>query len=196
VEADTPGNYASAVFAHHDGTNPGFGVWGQAAAGQGVVGIGGASLGDGVEGKASAAGRSGVWAHHLGTNSGYGVLAQTAVGSGVYASGSVNGVYGTATTAAGTGVTANNGLGGYGLRVGGKAGFSRSGVLTLGGSAASITKSGVPLTSASYVLATLQTNTTGLFIQGAVPNPAGSSITIYFSKTAPAGTKVAWFVVN
>jgi hypothetical protein len=51
-------------------------------------------------------------------------------------------------------------------------------------------------TSASYVLATLQTNTVGLFIQGAVPNPAGSSITIYFSKTAPIGTRVAWFVVN
>jgi hypothetical protein len=57
-------------------------------------------------------------------------------------------------------------------------------------------KNGVPLTSASYVLASLQSKTAGLFIQGAVPNPGASSITIYFSKTAPAGTRVAWFVVN
>jgi hypothetical protein len=62
--------------------------------------------------------------------------------------------------------------------------------------ASSITKTGVPLTGASAVLATLQTNTSGLYIQGAVPNPAASTITIYFSKTAPIGTRVAWFVVN
>jgi hypothetical protein len=197
VLGESLGNFASAVFAHHLGANPGFGVWGQADAGQGVVGIGGASVGDGVEGKATASGRSGVWAHHEGANSGYGLRATATVGVGVLASGSLYGVNGSATTAGGTGIYASNTQsGGYGLRVSGKAGFSRSGVLTLAANATSITKTGVPLTSASYVLATLQTNTAGLFIQGAVPNPAGSSITIYFSKAAPIGTKVAWFVVN
>jgi hypothetical protein len=138
---------------------------------------------------------TGVYGANFGAT-GIGVYGQTGgSGSAVYGEATASGVavFGKSTTN-GTALRGDS-ASGTALQVNGKAKFSRSGLLTLAASAASITKTGVPLTSASYVLATLQTNTAGLFIQGAVPNPAGSSITIYFSKTAPAGTRVAWFVV-
>jgi hypothetical protein len=83
-----------------------------------------------------------------------------------------------------------------GVAVTGRANFSRSGVLTAPGGTSSMVKTGVSLTPSSYVLATMQTNTPGVSVHAAVPNTAASSITIYFDTTAPAGTKVAWFVVN
>jgi hypothetical protein len=83
-----------------------------------------------------------------------------------------------------------------GVAVNGKSTWSRSGVLTLASPADSVTKSGVSLGTGSYVLATMQTDTPGVFVTSAVPNPAASTITINFNATAPAGTKVAWFVVN
>jgi len=54
----------------------------------------------------------------------------------------------------------------------------------------------VALTTASLVLATLQDNRAGIFVQAAVPNISGSSFTIHLSKAVSANTKVAWFVVN
>ena len=51
-------------------------------------------------------------------------------------------------------------------------------------------------TTASLVLATLQDNRAGIFVQAAVPNISGSSFTIHLSKAVSANTKVAWFVVN
>jgi hypothetical protein len=61
---------------------------------------------------------------------------------------------------------------------------------------ATATKTGVALTSASLVLATLQQHATGLYVLAAVPNVSGSSFTVYLSKAVSAATKVAWFVVN
>jgi hypothetical protein len=55
---------------------------------------------------------------------------------------------------------------------------------------------GVALSSASLVLATLQQHTTGVYVVAAVPHITGSSFTVYLSKAPSASTKVAWFVVN
>ena len=74
--------------------------------------------------------------------------------------------------------------------------FSRSGVLTVAAGTSSATKTGVALTAASLVLATLQQNLSGVYVRSAVPNLAASSFTIHLSKAPPASASVAWFIVN
>jgi hypothetical protein len=58
------------------------------------------------------------------------------------------------------------------------------------------TVTGVALTTASLVLATLQQNLSGVYVRSAVPNVADSSFTINLSKAPSATANVAWFVVN
>jgi hypothetical protein len=189
---------------HTNANTFGYGVYGKSENGAGVVGQGTKS--HGVIGFTSAPGYFALYGNHQSSNSGYGVWGSAVVGTGVHGDGTVNGVEGTSqkvgvkgtsTAAAGTGVIAENtAVGGTALNVKGKASFSRSGVITLSSSSSSVQKSAIPLTSSSYVLATIQTNTPGVFVRAAVPDVAGSKVTIFFSATAPAGTKVAWFVVN
>ncbi len=52
------------------------------------------------------------------------------------------------------------------------------------------------LTAASLVLATLQQDKAGVWVRSAVPNIAGSSVTVHLSKAVTASIKVAWFVIN
>jgi hypothetical protein len=81
------------------------------------------------------------------------------------------------------------------LAVQGVASFTRSGAVTLGGKAKSVTVA-VPggLTASSHVLATMQTNTGTIGVRAAVPNLATGKVTIYLTGTAPKDTKIAWFV--
>lgn len=197
-------NGGDGILGTHDKFSYGVGVHGVSGNGPGVVGDSKSS--HGVIGFSSAPGYFALFGLHQSTNSGYGVWGEAIVGTGVHGAGTVNGVEGTSqkvgvkgtsTTAAGTGVIAENtAVGGTALSVKGKASFSRSGVLTLGSSAVSVQKTAVSLTSSSYVLATIQTNTPGVFVRAAVSDVAGSKITIFFNTPAPVGTKVAWFVVN
>ena len=100
-------------------------------------------------------------------------------------------------TNTGVGVRAYSGTNtGVGLRVTCKAAFDRSGKLTIAAGHSSIAKTGIALTSASFILATLQTNVAGLSIQAAVTNPAGSSFTIYLNKAPAVAVAVAWLAVN
>jgi hypothetical protein len=85
---------------------------------------------------------------------------------------------------------------GNALRVSGKVAFSRSGKLTIAAGHSSLTKTGIALTSASFILATLQTNVAGLFVQAVVLNPAGSAFTIYLNKAPTVSVVVAWLAVN
>ena len=80
------------------------------------------------------------------------------------------------------------------LRVQGKAVFSRSGrtSITAGHASKAITLAGV--TSASLVIATLQTNRTGVYVASAVPTTG--KFTIYLNKAVTATTYVAWFILN
>jgi hypothetical protein len=66
------------------------------------------------------------------------------------------GVHGSAAAATGTGVFADNTAGGNSLVLFGKAPSAAAGVLTVAARKSSATHTGVPLTSASLVLATLQ----------------------------------------
>jgi len=132
-------------------------------------------------------GGNGIGVSGAGGGTGDGVLGQAGAGSGVH---------GKATAAAGVGVLAENTAGGTALKATGPAVFSRSGLLTVAAGSAKGTVTGVALTAASLVLATLQQDKTGLYVRSAVPNVAGSSFTINLSKSVTASITVAWFVVN
>jgi hypothetical protein len=151
-------------------------------------GIGPAS---GVEGSADLLTGTGVFGH----GGRYGVRGSSGAGSGVGILAENTGG-GTALKASGKSTFTGQASFDGGFSVTGKSTFSRSGLLTAPGGTSSIVKSSVSLSSSSYVLATIQTNTPGVSVRAAVPNPGSSTITIYFSANAPAGTKVAWFIVN
>ena len=46
------------------------------------------------------------------------------------------------------------------------------------------------------MLATLQTNRAGIYVQAAVASPASGKITIYLNKKVTAATKVAVIILN
>ena len=215
---------ASALLGECAGTSgQGIGVFGSSNAGNGVYGQTGTSLfpsplagvgvqgitdnvsGAGVVGESIAAFGTGVLGNSLaggvgvsGTSSGVGVQGAGGI-TGVNGNSSKaggTGVAGQATSATGVGVLADNTAGGTALQVAGKAAFSRSGVLTVAAGKSSATQTGVALTSASLVLATLQQDRSGVWVRSAVPNIAGSSFTVHLSKAVAASTTVAWFVVN
>jgi hypothetical protein len=171
------------------GGGNGSGVEGHGAgSGTGVFGAGGASNGIGVTGVGAG-------------TSGLGVLgdAGSASGTGVFGNGGSGGgagVRGESAAAGRVGVLAENTAGGTALMATGPAVFSRSGLLTVAAGKSSAAKTGVALTSASLVLATLQKDASGVWVRSAVPNVAASSFTVHLSKAAPASTVVAWFVVN
>jgi hypothetical protein len=91
---------------------------------------------------------------------------------------------------------AENTAGGIAFKAAGPAGFSRSGVLTVPAGKSTATKTGVALTSASLVLATLQQARAGVWVRSAVPDVAASSFTVHLSKAVSSSTKVAFFIVN
>jgi hypothetical protein len=164
----------------------------------GVIGIGTNTgvLGFGSNGLEGQGTENGVLANG-GT---FGVFA-SGTDYGVYGSAPNHGVYGTATTNAGAGVEAqSNSASGIGLRVTGKAQFSRSGTATITGSSttpkSSVVITNVQLSSKSLVLATPQKDVTGVWVQGAVPNVSAKTITIFLNKTVTASYPVAWFVVE
>jgi hypothetical protein len=184
------------------GPDNGTGVHGTAfGSGTGVVGTGGANGGAGLVGQG---GPNSV------PNNGVGVVGAGGVGNGIGVWGMAQGtgagvlgtgfhgpaVHGRAEFADAIGVLAENTAGGVAFKATGPARFSRSGVLTVQAGTSKVTKTGVALTAASLVLATLQQNRAGVFVQAAVPNVSGSSFTIHLNKTVSARTKVAWFVVN
>ena len=76
--------------------------------------------------------------------------------------------------------------------------FARSGLLTMHAGKSSVTHTGVTLTSTSLVLASLQNNIPGVYVEAVVPSVSGKSFEIVLSKKVPSEmtAKVAWFVVN
>jgi hypothetical protein len=117
-------------------------------------------------------------------------------------SSSGNGVHGVSSTGigvlaecpSGTGVRAT---GATALSVLGPAVFSRSGTLVVAAGHSSATQTGIALTAASLVLATIQSSVAGVSVQGVtLVTGTSGSFTIHLTKTVTASTKVAWFVVN
>jgi hypothetical protein len=75
--------------------------------------------------------------------------------------------------------------------------FSRSGMLTIASGIASATIGNVSLSSASLVLATIQGNVPGVWVEGVTTVPGSrGSFTIYLNRTAPTNLIVGWFIVN
>jgi hypothetical protein len=95
---------------------------------------------------------------------------------------------------AGVAVHAESEAGFVALNVVGKARFSRSGRTSIaaGKKSTTVTMSGV--TTSSYVIATLQTNRTGVFVRAVVP--AAGKFTIYLNKAASGATDVGFLVIN
>lgn len=185
------------------------GVWGDnIGRGNGVYGLSNGPLASGVYGSNSSdgygvAGRTGspVRAGTLGDNtgSGPGVLGESAAGTGVFGlshGAGAAGLTGDATASSGIGVRAMASGSGTALSVTGKARFSRSGTLIIPAGASKVTVSGVSLSDASFVLATLQAYRAGIAVAAVVPNAASGSFTIRLSKAVTSSTRVAWFVVN
>jgi hypothetical protein len=174
----------------------GYGVYGNNTGsgdgvfGQGHVGVHGQGV-DGVYGEGSIGGVVGV------TNDGAGVngLGLTS-GNGVEGDGAGAGVVGKTLSATGTGVSATNGgfAGATALKATGKTSFSRSGKLTVPAGTSSATKSAISLSSTSVVLATIQGNQAGVYVQGVTHTT--TSFTIHLSKNTTADLPVGWFVVN
>jgi hypothetical protein len=84
-----------------------------------------------------------------------------------------------------------------GLRVIGKAVFSRSGKATVPAGQTSVAVTNVALTGSSMVLATIQGfGEANLYIKGVSMSIADSRFTIRLSKAPTGDTKVGWFIVN
>jgi hypothetical protein len=84
----------------------------------------------------------------------------------------------------------------HGLFVDGRAHFKTSGRLTIAANKSLVSATVPALTAPSMVLATLQTNRAGVYIQAAVASPASKKITIYLNKKVTAAIKVAYFVLD
>ena len=185
---------ATGIYGYADDSNAAAGVWGDTIQGTGVVGTGvwgvyGTGdteiVGD-VEGAAVGvygfAGDQAILEPPAST----GVVGMAGAGGGT-------GVRGHAAFGATTGVWASAFSSSQtALYVGGKLKLSRSGRVSVGSTSTSkkVTMGGV--TTASYVIATLQTNVSGLYVRAVVPTTG--SFTIYLSK-APGKTVVVGYVV-
>jgi len=181
------------------GTGPAYGLYGSSTG----VGAYGSSTGggDGVYGQ-GANGLDGVGTENgvQATGGTFGVFA-SGTDYGVFGSAPNHGVYGRATDNAGAGLEGEAAsASGFGLRVTGKVELSRSGTATIAGTSttplSSVVVSGVALSAKSIVFTTVQKNITGTWVRAAVPNVAGSSVTIYLNKAVTKSVPVAWMVIE
>lgn len=160
------------VFGFADWSAAAVGVLGESGSGTGVVGVGDWGVyGTGSVGVIGDVGSSGVGVYGFTGNVN---IPAPPTGVGVYA------------RAASTSQTA--------LQVVGKVKFSRSGRVAIseGASSKLVTLGGV--TDRSYVIATLQTSSSGLYVRAVVP--ASGQFRIYLSKAAPKRVVVGYLVVN
>ena len=177
--ADGVGVYGSASNSATPSVFVGTGVTGQSDAKTGVLGFTGTTA-------PAPAGYTGLYGVGVaGGTAGRGVYGYAPTGTGMQGQ-----------SASGTGVKAVASDTGFALRVLGKAGFTRSGKTVVTAGHSNVVKTSIALTSSSFVIATLQTNVAGLFIQAVVTNPAGSKFTIYLNKAPAVNVAVAWLVVN
>lgn len=160
------------------------GVWGDSGQGYGVFGSGDVGVGGsgfiGVEANPVGAGSMGLFTRATSGEAGVYAYAGTGTPPAPIPNVAVQARAGSTSQVA--------------LNVNGKAQFSRSGRTTIstGASKKVVTMAGV--TTASYVIATLQTNRAGTYVQSVVP--AAGSFTINLNKTVPGATVVGYLVIN
>jgi hypothetical protein len=80
------------------------------------------------------------------------------------------------------------------LKIGGKAQFSRSGVVTIAKNKRSVKLPATAITAASFAVATVQQYRTNLYVQCVVRNAAGTAFYAYLNRPATAATKIGWIV--
>jgi len=179
--------------------------------------------GDGLRGSSSVDGKSGVYGYTMNQN-GYGVFGRNTATGAIGCLGGTNatGVYGSiegsqAWGALGgsgnySGMSDSPGVYAFGrlgkataMVVDGQVKVLTSGLMTILAGKSAATVSSVVWGGTTYplkllprclVLATLQTNRAGLYVQAAVPNVSNGTVTVYLNKKVTAATKVAWFVLN
>ena len=176
------------------------GVYGYSAQDVGVYGNTDADAGYGVVGHSGLASTGVAGLSAMGT----GVLGITGSLAAKPTSLKDTGVYGYAAASAtsigvrggspaGTGVLAES-TSGTALKVNGKATFSRGKRVAIASGQASLKVTMAGVTTSSYVIATLQGNRAGIWVQAVVT--ASGSFTIYLNKAVPATTSVGYLVVN
>jgi hypothetical protein len=82
------------------------------------------------------------------------------------------------------------------LRVNGRAVFSSAGRITVPAGTTSATQSGLSLSSAAFVIATLQQNLPSVSVRAAVPNAAAGTVTVYLNQAPTVNATVGWMAVN
>jgi len=133
----------------------------------------------GVQGEGT---KGGVWGF---STPGIGVSGFTNSGEGVHAE-----------SLSGTALVAVSHAGGHAIAAHGPVIFDSAGLLTIAAGKSSISKAVGALSATSMVLATLQTNRSGVYIQAALASRASGKITIYLNKKVTAATKVAYFILD
>ena len=130
---------------------------------------------------------------------GQGLWAQATFGAGVEGD-STNGpgLYGVAETSSATALkTKGKAVLGGPTTLSGVTTFARSGRLTIPANSAQTTKTPISLGSSSSVLATIQGNQPGVYVQGVTTVPGSSgSFTIHLNKATPVNLTIAWFVLS
>jgi hypothetical protein len=189
VHGETSHDENSGVAGIDTSTSGGHGTYGRSTNGIGVYG----TLASGLSGllDSSVAGVVGD------SSSGHGVLGLSAGDDAVHGTTSADGFSGVRgidqSTGGGYGVFGSS-TAGTALRVEGVAEFSRTGSAHVSGT--SVTVTGVPLSSSSLILATLQGYEKGVAVAGVVPDVASSSFTIHLTKATKVSVAVAWFIIG
>jgi hypothetical protein len=190
------GTNQTGVYGFADDSNAAAGVWGDTIQGTGVVGTGAWGVyggGDiGVVGDVEGA-STGVYGF-AGDQTIVVPPASTAVAGVAGVNGGV-GVRGHVSSGTGIGVWASSAsVTQTALLVQGKIKLSRSGRVSVGSTSSSRKVTMVGVTTSSYVVATMQTNVSGLYVRAVVPTTG--SFTIYLSKAPGKTVYVGYVVVN
>lgn len=85
---------------------------------------------------------------------------------------------------------------GAALYVNGRAVFSSSGRIVVAAGATSGSQSGLTLSAAALVIATIQQDLPDVVVRAAVPNPATGTVTVHLNHATNVDAAVGWMVVN
>jgi hypothetical protein len=203
------GTNGPALYAVATGTHEG--VRAYSYQGDGVNGIalpyGQQQNGVGVRGQSVAPNGAGVLGFHprdpgvWGTGS-IGVVGQSSNDFGIGVEGDASGqgaigVFGAASGSRGIGVYATApSPDSAALQVNGRSVFSQSGRIVVPAGATSATQSGLSLSTAAFVVATLQQNLPGVAVRAAIPDPVAGTVTVFLTGVPSVDATVGWMAVN
>lgn len=174
-------------------------------AGDGIVAI--SPMSAGVRGLSQAPNGVGVhgsnpqWVGIWGDGS-IGVVGRSSSDFGIGVEGNASGqgavgVFGAASGSQGIGVyaTAPN-PDSAALQVNGRAVFSSAGRVVVAAGATSGTQSGLTLSAAAFVIATLQQDLPNVLVRAAVPDAAAGAVTVHLNQAPTVDATVGWMAVN